>query len=118
MRRRTLFALAAAWPVTLTGPAVAAETLRFWNQTAGTITDLRLAPPGTGRWGENQCLNDPDKAVDADERLRLSGVVPGRYDVRVTKKSGGVCVVRNVELRSGGKFAFALTEEDLQNCTK
>jgi len=51
------------------GPAsYAAERLRFWNLTKVTIAELYLAPVGTAEWGPNQCLNDPDKSVDSDER--------------------------------------------------
>ena len=59
-------------------PGVAAGPLRFWNLTGATITKLELAPAGTQDWGANQTANDPDGAVDADERLRLKGIQPGR----------------------------------------
>jgi hypothetical protein len=49
--------------------ATAAERLRFWNLTGSTIKELHLAPAGTTDWGPNQCRNDPDGAVDADEHL-------------------------------------------------
>ncbi len=75
-----------------------------------------MAPAGSGQFGPNQCANDNDGTVDHDERLRLSGVTPGRYDVRLTRKGGQVCTVRNVELRQGGKYAFALSDSDLTDC--
>lgn len=59
----------------------AAERLRFWNLTTVTIEHLYLAPAGTTAWSANQCKNDPDGTVDPDERLRLTGIEPGRYDV-------------------------------------
>lgn len=94
----------------------AAERLRFWNTTAATITELYLAPPGTAAWGPNQCLNDPDKSVDADERLTLTNVTPGRYDVKLVDKKGRMCVVRNVAVVSGRPYAFSISEKDLTNC--
>lgn len=97
--------------------AIAApERLRFWNLTAFTITELHLAPAGSGNWGPDQCRNDPDGAVEADERLTLKGVAPGRYDVRFKDKSGRVCIVRNVELRSGKPYAFSISENELTGC--
>ena len=51
--------------------AVSAERLKFWNLTSFTIKELRLAPAGSADWGPDQCRNDPDGAVDADERLTL-----------------------------------------------
>ncbi len=107
----------AAWPV------LAQERLAFWNLTSFTITNLVLAPSSVdgaggkaGEFGANQCANDRDGTVDHDERLRLTGVVPGRYDVRLTTKPGRVCTVRNVELKGGGKYAFSLSDSDLTDC--
>src|ERR1700756_5069561 len=75
------------------------KPMRFWNLTSQTVVDFRAAPPGTAAWGANQCANDRDGAVDHDERLRISGLAPGRYDVKLTFKNGRVCTVRNVEMK-------------------
>lgn len=101
---------AAAWPAT------AQERMAFWNLTGSTITNLVMAPAGSSEFGPNQCANDRDGSVDHDERLRLIGVAPGRYDVRLTTKPGRVCTVRNVELKGGGKYAFSLSDSDLTDC--
>ena len=61
--------------------------MEFWNLTSSTITALTLAPAGTSTFGPNQCDNDKDHEVDHDERLRLTGVEPGRYDVQVISKT-------------------------------
>jgi hypothetical protein len=96
--------------------ATATERLRFWNLTGFTIKELHLAPAGTMDWGPDQCRNDPDGAVDTDERLTLKDVLPGRYDVRVTDKKGRTCVVRNVEIVAGKPYAFSISEKDLTDC--
>ena len=107
--------LAAAW----IAPARAADPpLRFWNQTDATINRLHLAPAGTDRWGPNQCEYDDDKDVSSSERLRLVGVTPGRYDVRLSDTRGRTCTVRNVEVKAGGRYAFAIGNQDLTDCTK
>ncbi len=100
----------------LAGPAWSAETLRFWNLTGETISSLQLAPVGSAAYGPNQCANDKDGTVDNDERLRLTGITPGRYDVRVGLKSGRMCAVPGVEVRGGGKYAFSLEPTDLKDC--
>ncbi len=97
-------------------PSVAAGPLRFWNLTGVTITRLELAPAGTQDWSANQTVNDPDGTVDADERLKLSGIRPGRYDVRLADKTGRVCVVRNVEVAADKPYAFSVSERDLTDC--
>jgi hypothetical protein len=66
--------------------------------------------------GPNQCKNDPDGAVDADERLTLTDIVPGRYDVEVRDKKGRICVVRNVEVLPGKPYALSISEKDLTDC--
>jgi hypothetical protein len=95
---------------------IAAERLRFWNLTTATITSLRLAPAGTGLWGPNQCENDPDKSVDSDERLPVTGVEPGRYDIKLGDKAGRTCLVRNIEVVSGRPYAFSISDTDLTQC--
>jgi hypothetical protein len=102
----------------LCSAATAAERLKFWNLTSFTIKELHLAPAGTADWGPDQCRNDPDGAVEADERLTLKDVVPGRYDVKVTDKKGWTCVVRNVEVLAGKPYAFSISEKDLADCNK
>jgi hypothetical protein len=98
------------------GPGLAAGKLRFWNLTTFTIAELRLAPPGTEAWGANQCENDPDKAVDSDERLALAGIEPGRYDVKLADRKGRTCLVRNVEIVAGRPYAFSISDKDLTEC--
>jgi hypothetical protein len=102
----------------LAAAAVAADRMRFWNTTSVTITELYLAPAGTTQWGPNQCANDPDGAVDSDERLTLKDIAPGLYDVKLADKKGRSCMVRNVEVKSGKPYAFAIGDSDLTDCNK
>ena len=96
--------------------ALASERLLFWNLTSSTITALKLAPSGTSIFGPNQCANDRDGAVDYDERLRLTGIHPGHYDVQVTDKKGRICMARDVQVSGEGRYAFSLADADLQEC--
>ena len=96
--------------------ADAADRMLFWNLTSATITSLTLAPAGTTAFGPNQCANDKDGAVDHDERLRLTGIQPGRYDVQVVEKKGRTCLARNVMVSGEGRYAFSLSDDDLQDC--
>ena len=63
--------------------------------------DFRLTT-FTGRtdWGPNQTLNDRDKEVDHDERLRITGVEPGRYDAKVSYCDSRQCIVRYIEIKA------------------
>lgn len=88
---------------------------RFWNLTGETIVHLSLAPTGTTDWGPDQCRNDSDGSVDFDERLRITGVATGRYDVRFSDKTGRTCTVTGVTVKAGS--VFSLGTEALSNCT-
>jgi len=115
MNRLRIFLLL-SWLVAAPIEAGAAGHLRFWNLTSVTITQLNLAPAGTSNWGPEQCRNDPDKSVSVDERLNLTGVGAGRYDVKLTDQKGRTCLIRNVELKDSGPYAFSLADEDLTSC--
>src|SRR6476659_1010291 len=83
-----------------------AKGIRFWNLTLNTITQLQMAPAGTDAWGPDQCKNDRDGTVDHDERLRITGITAGRYDVKFTDKAGRRCTVRNIEVQDGAVFSI------------
>jgi hypothetical protein len=106
-----LMVLISASPV-----AFAAEKpIRFWNLTSATVTELRLAPAGSDRFGPDQCKNDKDGSVDHDERLPVTGVMPGRYDVKIGYKGGKTCKISNVAIESGK--AFSIEDKDLKDCS-
>ena len=102
----------------LASAAVAADGkgIRFWNLTSETIVELRMAPTGADAWGANQCANDRDGTVDHDERLRITGIAPGRYDLKVGFKDGRMCTVRNIDVKDGG--IFSIEDKNLTDCAK
>lgn len=112
MRRTGTVAIAL---VLMMAAAQAAERrgMRFWNLTLHTLTSLQFSAPGQNAWGKNQCENDNDKTVDHDERLRITGLAPGRYDAKLVDKMGRTCVLRNVEVKDG---VFAIEEKQMTSC--
>ena len=100
------------------GVARAADSgvTRLWNLTGETITHFSLAPAGTTAWGADQCRNDPDGRVDFDERLRITGVTSGRYDVRFTDTTGRSCIVKGVAVTAGK--VFSIGKEQLTDCSQ
>jgi hypothetical protein len=108
--------LAAAMLAAAAAPALAKD-MQFWNQTSKEMKGVYLAPAGTTQWGPNQADNDDDHAVSADERLKIVGVKPGKYDVKLVDGAGRTCVVAGVEVKAAGKVAFAIGEKELTNCT-
>lgn len=106
----TLLGLAAA-----SAPALAKDML-FWNQTSKEFKGVYLAPTGTTKFGPNQTDNDSDHGVSADERLKITGVAPGRYDVKLVDTTGRTCLVAGVVVRVTGRVAFAIDEKQLTHC--
>jgi hypothetical protein len=102
----------------VSGTCGAAPPMRFWNMASETVVDLRLAPSGTQAWGENQCANDKGGEVETDERLTISGVRPGRFDVQLVQKAGRRCVVRGVEVAAGKAYSFVIGDDQLKGCSR
>jgi hypothetical protein len=98
------------------GTADAAKATRFWNLTANTVTSLELAPAGTQTFGADQAKNDKDGAVDHDERLKVTDVTSGTYDVRLADAKGRTCVIKNVVVQEGD--VFSIDEKQLADCAK
>ena len=102
--------------VTATAHPAQSKDTRFWNLTSSTVRSLELAPSGSGAFGANQCLNDPDGAVDHDERVKVTGVTTGSYDARLVLADGRKCMVKNVRIESGKPFA--IEDKDHVDCAK
>ena len=90
--------------------------IRLWNLTTATISGFQLSPAGKDAWGPNQTLNDKDKEVDHDERLRITSVGPGRYDAKVGYRDSKQCFVRDIEIKADAVFSIA--DKDLMDCNK
>ena len=90
--------------------------IRLWNLTTATMSGFQLSPAGKTDWGPNQTLNDRDKEVDHDERLRITGVEPGRYDAKVSYRDSRQCFVRDIEIRADA--VFSISDKDLKDCNK
>jgi hypothetical protein len=100
--------------ILLAEPAMAKDT-QFWNLTASTVKSLELAPAGASTFGPNQTANDPDGAVDHDERLKIKGVASGAYDARLKLADGRQCTVKGLHIEAGK--VFAIEEKELVGCS-
>ncbi len=90
--------------------------MKFWNLTGEDLTELYLAPEGTDKFGENQTKNDDNNQAEADERLPLTDVKAGVYNVKIKDKHGRSCLVKGVELRDMGPYSFSLEADQLTDC--
>lgn len=98
------------------GLAAEGKGIRFWNLTAETISSFQLSPAGKNSWGPDQTLNDKDKEVDHDERLRITGIEPGRYDAKVGYRDSRQCIAKDIEIKSDS--VFSISDKDLNDCNK
>ena len=96
--------------------AAQGKGIRLWNLTTATISSFQLSPAGKNAWGANQTLNDKDKEVDHDERLRITNVEPGHYDAKVGYRDSKQCFVRDIEIKTDAVFSIA--DKDLKDCHK
>jgi hypothetical protein len=115
MLRATIVA-ALLLAIAATELAAQGKGIRLWNLTTATISSFQLSPAGKDSWGANQTLNDKDKEVDHDERLRITGIEPGRYDARVGYPDKRQCLVRDLEIKADSVFSIA--DKDLKDCRK
>ncbi len=97
--------------------AVAADRFFGYNHTTATdFTGVFLAPEGTVEWGRNQALNDKDHSWEAGERLPITGVARGRFDLKIVDRKGRVCVRHGVDLTKD--TTFDIRDEDLATCER
>jgi hypothetical protein len=76
---------------------------------------LCLAPASTDKYGPDQCVNDRDGRVDDDERLRITGVTPGRYD-QVPRQERPGLPRQDIDVKAGG--IFSIEERQVSNFQK
>ena len=103
---RLFMTLAAIFILPNVSNAAEEKGIRFWNLTAATITNLQLSPAGKNNWGPNQTENDKDRSVDHDERLKITGIEPGVYDVKFRDNLHRECLIKNIDIKTDGIFSI------------
>ena len=96
--------------------AAGAKGIRFWNLASVTIAKMYMSPAGTEKYGANQCENDRDGTVSPDERLKITNVAPGKYDIKLADTKGRVCIIKNVTVEANK--VFSIEDGDLKECSK
>ena len=99
-----------------TSVAFSQARTRFWNLTQMRISEFYLAPAGTTNWGPNQAKNDKDGVADPDERLNITGVQSGTYDIKLADKEGRTCMVKGVKVEAGQ--VFSIDDKELTSCNR
>ena len=103
--------LASCWP----GNVQAEQRFFVYDLTTATrFTEVYLAQSGSGRWGANQALNDKDRVLDPGERLAITAIARGVYDVKFVDPDGRVCIKTGVDLTRDA--TFDIRDTDLTKC--
>jgi len=114
MKSSAAISLLSACSAVATGAFAADKPPQFWNLIS-TVTKLEISKAGANAFQSNQTVNDPDGAVEHDERLKITGVESGVYDLRLTLKDGRTCFARNVHILQGK--AFSIEDKNLEDCS-
>jgi hypothetical protein len=97
------------------GEATAADKFFAYNLTTSSdFKGVYLAPAGTTKWGPNQALNDNDKVLNRSERLALTGLKRGKFDLKLVDQKGRTCIRPGVDLTQD--LTFEVRDADLTNC--
>jgi len=115
MPKSVSLAAVAIAALTLTAGIAAAKEPVLWNLTVNRIDSLKISPPGKNAWSAEQTLNDKDHSVDPDERLKITGIADGVYDVKFVDAKKRTCIVPNVAL-AANKIT-SIDEKELKGCT-
>jgi len=91
------------------------QGIRLWNLTTATISSFQLSPAGKNTWGANQTLNDKDKEVDHDERLRITSVEPAATTPKLAIEIQAM-LCPDIEIKADAVFSIA--DKDLKDCHK
>lgn len=97
--------------------AAKATKMKFWNLTGVDIVELYLAPAGTSEFGMDQTDNEDGGEIENDERLPLTEITAGLYDVKLKDENNRSCHVKDVEVRDTGPYSFSLEADQLTDCT-
>jgi hypothetical protein len=90
------------------------ENMGLRNLTSAPITQVYISPAGQNTFSRDQIALIPGGAVDHGKVLKLNGVGPGSYLLRVTDSAGRVCWVRNVRLEPNE--VVSVQDKDLTDC--
>lgn len=112
IRSAAMLALALA---SSAGAALAAKgdsKVIFVNQSSWSINELYFAPTRDADWGEDHL---GQHTLDRGDRLTLTGVACGTWDVRVVDEDGDECIIENVAL-CGDTDQWVIRDDDLLAC--
>lgn len=93
-------------------PVFAAQVeVEVENQTSWEIHEIYFAPTSQEDWGEDHL---GDYVLESGMTLSLTGVSPGKWDIRLVDEDEDVCVLESVHIKNSE--TWVVTDEDLLGC--
>ena len=91
-------------------PAFAAK-VEVENQTSWEIHEIYFAPTSQEDWGEDHL---GEYVLESGMTLSLTGVAPGKWDIRLVDEDEDVCELESVHIKSSE--TRVVTDDDLLGC--
>jgi hypothetical protein len=73
------------------------ESMTFRNGSAFDIREIYLSKTNHRTWEEDVLHT---RILSAGDSIRVGGIDPGRYDIKLVDEDGDVCIVHNIDLYS------------------
>lgn len=93
-------------------PAFAA-TIKIENESSWEIHEIYFAPSNQEEWGEDHLGK---QVLKPGMTLSLTGVTPGKWDVRLVDEDEDECIVQGQKIVESEKFV--IEDKDLLACQK
>ncbi len=108
--KKALAAIGASLLLMQVVPAVAA-TIKIENKSSWEIHEIYFAPNSQEDWGDDHLGK---QVLKPGMTLSLTGVNPGKWDVRLVDEDADECIVEGQKISASEKFV--IEDEDLLSC--
>jgi hypothetical protein len=88
-----------------------AATINIENNSSWEIHEIYFAPSSQDDWGDDHL---GQKVLKPGMTLTLTGVNPGKWDVRLVDQDEDECIVKNQQIKASEKFS--IDDDDLLGC--
>jgi hypothetical protein len=88
-----------------------AATIKIENESSWEIHEIYFAPSSQDDWGDDHLGK---QVLKTGETLSLTGVTPGKWDVRLVDEDEDECIVTGQKISSSEKFV--IRDKDLLGC--
>lgn len=88
-----------------------AATIKIENNSSWEIHEIYFAPSSQDDWGDDHL---GEQVLKPGMNLTLTGVTPGKWDVRLVDEDKDECVVKDQKISTSESFSIG--DDDLLGC--